>query len=108
MKLEIKKDVIHWDIFISSKFENYFYKNPICYQLFNKTENESYWFYGIKNHYIKNLIIKYKNKFIQDTELDKTPYFGFYILYKILFLIHYLFIFIFMLLIIILYYIFRK
>jgi hypothetical protein len=108
LKYKESKDVLHWDIFISSKFENYFYKTPLCYQLFNKTENELYWFYGIKNNTIKNLVIKCKNKFIEDTQLDKTPHFGFYMLYKILFLLHYLFIFIFMLVIILLYYIFKK
>jgi hypothetical protein len=39
----VKTQLEHFDHFISKHFDNYFYKTPLCYQVFRKTENSDLW-----------------------------------------------------------------
>lgn len=89
------KKYLHWDSFIFSNYNNYFYKIPLCYQIYSITENQQYWFGDDKNSFTNiymSKIVIFLNKLLC---LDKKPEPGFTILYNISFLINYsIFIFI--------------
>jgi len=63
-----------WDIYTNSKFNQYMYYIPLCYQLFTDTENQRHWIYlpGITE-----LALFYFKFFRMDT----APQLGFSILY---------------------------
>jgi hypothetical protein len=40
-----QKTIEDWDVYTNISTINYMYKSPLCYQLFQQTENRKYWFY---------------------------------------------------------------
>lgn len=52
----------HFDHFISKQFVNYFYKTPLCYQIFKKTENSSLWLNGYLSTIFKLIKLDEKSK----------------------------------------------
>lgn len=58
----IKTEKEHFDHFISKHFVNYFYKTPICYQVFRKTENSSLWINGFLSTFFKLVKLDQKSK----------------------------------------------
>jgi hypothetical protein len=80
---------LHWDTFIFSNYDNYFYKYPLCYQIFPITENQQYWFSDDKNSYLNIYLGKLIIFFNKILSLNKTPEPGYTILYNISFFINY-------------------
>ena len=105
----LEKDIGHWDIFLINKYNNYFYKNPLCYQTYSATENKKYWF---KKDFLASINEYIIFKGIDFLELDKKPEPGFTILYRFFFILNYtIWIVLFLIILILLYiiyYIFIK
>jgi len=96
------KNIIHWDTFLMKTYLNYFYKYPLCYQLFPITENQKYWYsinQGSIFHTICNNTIVNINKIL---ELNKKSQPGFNIVYNISFFFNYLILFILLIILLIL------
>lgn len=77
----INKNIYHWDHFLVNKYKNYFYKYPLCYQIFPPTENQKYW-----NEY--KFMHNISTKIIQIFGLDNNPEPGFSNCYTLLFIIN--------------------
>lgn len=88
-----------YDLFLTNKFKNYFYKYPLCYQIFPQTENKNMWY---ENNFIGKIISNANNRLYDMIKIDKTPQPGYNIIYYTSFIINYS---IFILLIIIILYI---
>jgi hypothetical protein len=104
--IEILKNInnmnIHWDIYLSSNYNNYFYKYPLIYQTFPETENKKLWYSSNFIKYIDDQRIKY-------LKLDKQPQPGFNIMYNFFFTLNYIFwILIFIILFYIIYFIYHN
>lgn len=85
--LQNDNNIKHWDYFIT-KFNNiYFYKNPLCYQLFPETENQKVWA-SKTNIYscICNFILMNSIKLFN---IDKQIQPGYSNIYNILFFFNY-------------------
>ena len=81
--------VQHWDSFLMKTYTNYFYRYPLCYQLFPQTENQKYWYTTDQNSLFQkicNFIIININKLLN---LNNKPQPGFNIVYISLFILHY-------------------
>ena len=77
--LSIKQKLIYdWELYNWNFIKNrYCYQEPLCYQLFYKTENSKYWGHSTPLYYfIEPAIILFKL-----LKLDKQPEFGFYFFY---------------------------
>lgn len=98
----------HFDLYLSSKYINYFYKIPLCYQTYPETENQKYWFNdnpnSLSNKYLGSIIpTMYKL-----LNINSEPEKGFYRLYNMWFFINYLlFIIIILFLAFVIYYIIK-
>jgi len=95
-------NIMNWDNFLTRKYLNYFYKYPLCYQLFTKTENQNYW--CVEDIFPFHCFIQYSltNNTIKILKLDKRAQPGFNIIYIMSFILNYL---IFLIIIIIIIYI---
>ena len=87
------EDIKHWDFYISEKYRNYFYKYPLCYQTFSESSNQEYWLCNTNNSILCSLLNYMVNKFFKNMNLHEKPEPGFYIVYSIFFVIHYILIF---------------
>ena len=76
------ENIRSWDVFLTNTYLNYFYKYPLCYQTFPKTENQKYWCDNKSKYYcaIENFIVL---NFYKILGLDKRPQPGFNIMYAI-------------------------
>jgi hypothetical protein len=86
-------DIKHWDFFITEKYKSYFYKYPLCYQTFRESSNQQYWLCNTKNSIVCSFLNYMVNKFFKNMYLHEKPEPGFYIMYSIFFVIHYILIF---------------
>lgn len=85
----------HWDKFLVSNYDCYFYKYPLCYQKLEETENQLNWaFNDDKNEVLYRVKSSITKWFISTFKLDTDPKNGFNLVYKLFFIIHYLIIFI--------------
>ena len=73
--------ILYYDIFLTNNFKHYFYKYPLCYQLYSNTNNSAYW---NQNNIFWNSLLNILN-------LDKNPQPGYDILYYTIFVLHYIF-----------------
>jgi len=71
----------HWDILLTTNYNIYFYKEPLCYQTFPETDNQKYWTNNLSGYITYNII--------KILELDKKIQPGYKILYNSLFFINY-------------------
>ena len=93
-----------YDVFLTNKFKNYFYKYPLCYQIFPQTNNKVFWY---QNNFIGNIIFNISNKLYSIINIDKTPQPGYNIIYCASFIISYtIFISLIIIILYIIYYIF--
>jgi len=58
----IRTEKEHFDHFITKHFTNYFYKTPLCYQVFRKTENSALWINGYLSLFFKIIGLDKKSK----------------------------------------------
>ena len=92
-----KNNYKHWDVFITLYYKNYFYKHPLCYQIFPETNNKQYWMY---DNILKTPMTLIMNLLIKKLKLDIQPNPGYKVVYKICFIFNYiLFMIIFILLV---------
>jgi hypothetical protein len=90
MKYYGNNKIRHWDLFITSTYNSYFYRNPLIYQTYPQTENQKYWVSNNKNDLLSIINQKIISYFVKLLNLDKEPEPGFMIIYNILFIINYL------------------
>ena len=101
----IKNINVHWDVYLTMNYINYFYKHPLIYQTFPETENKKYWLSENKYFFFENLLNYIQDKRIKYLKLDIQPEPGFDIMNNFYFILNY-FIWLFIIIIII-YFIYR-
>jgi hypothetical protein len=77
----------HWDLFLEKNYINYFYKFPLCYQIFPETENQKHW---LNDNIFQYMIGKVTICIIKQLKLNLTPNPGYEKLYSILFIFNYI------------------
>ena len=78
-----RNNIIHWDYFLTTNYTNYFYRYPLCYQIFPKTDNQKEWF---KNDPLKKFNEIKLDLVLNILKLNKKPEPGFTIMYTLLFI----------------------
>jgi len=94
----IQKDILkkenttvkHWDFFLSLYYTNSFYNIPLSYQIYEETENQSFWACDNINNYVcqnfNNIIVNFLKLF----NLDKNSKDGHDSFYYFIFCVHYI------------------
>jgi len=94
-RIEILKNInniyLHWDVYLTLNYNNYFYKYPLIYQTFPETENKQHWLSENNYSFFENFLKYIDDKRIKYLKLDKQPQPGFNIMYIIFFIINYIF-----------------
>lgn len=77
--LNINQKKIHdWDLYSWKFIKNrYCYYKPLCYQLFNETENSNYWAMNTRFKYIMKYILILTKYLFRMLKMDKQPEPGF-------------------------------
>lgn len=92
-RIEIFKNInninLHWDLYLTLNYNNYFYKYPLIYQTFPETENKQHWLSENKYSFFENSLKYIDDLRIKYLKLDKQPQPGFNIMYIIFFIINY-------------------
>jgi len=98
---------IQWDSFLLI-YKKYFYRTPLCYQIFPETENKKYWSINKdgKTNIILYVIVYCTDIFHKILNLDKRPQPGFNIIYNTVIIGQYLLVYI--IILIIVYYVFKR
>lgn len=91
MEYKNKELIKNWDYFLTTTYKNYFYKHPLCYQTFPKTDNQKYWLRNKNDadHFIYKMFDYIVQSLFNILELDKKPLPGYIIVYTICFIYTY-------------------
>lgn len=83
-------EIKHWDFFLSVNYKNSFYNIPLTYQIYEKTENQTFWTCNDINNYIckkcNNIIVNFLKLF----NLDKNSKDGHDSFYYFIFSLNYI------------------
>jgi len=92
-RIEILKNInninVHWDVYLTMNYNNYFYKYPLIYQTFPETENKKYWLSDNKYSFFENFLNYIQDRRIKYLKLDIQPQPGFDIMNYFYFILNY-------------------